>query len=310
MRAVNEVRVAADDDIGLVGSLSLPSSSERVPCVIAVHGAAGGTRAAQLVTHLSCFLPTLGVGVLAFDRRGEGASGGHTSQRNLGRLTADVTAWVRWLKQLPEVDQRRIGLWAHSQGGWIAPAVAARDSSVAFIAAVSPCGPTPADQMDYAARERLRAAGHPEESIRSALALRASVNDCYRRPQVDRANALALIDALRSEPWFEQAFLPDPRDPADDVWGIDLDFDVTPTLGALDVPVLAVFGNRDRWIPVDRSVAIWRAELATALSIAVLPEAGHSLTTSFDPDDPEERGPLHSAYEPTLEGWLSGVLSN
>jgi pimeloyl-ACP methyl ester carboxylesterase len=80
----------------------------------------------------------------------------------------------------------------------------------------------------------------------------ASINDCYRGAAIDRAKAVALIDAARGEAWFEHAFLPDPRKPSDDVWQIDLDFDVRPALRALDVPALALFGGRDRWVPVDR----------------------------------------------------------
>lgn len=74
--------------------------------------------------------------------------------------------------------------------------------------------------------------------------------------------------------------------------------------------MLALFGGRDRWIPVDRSVVVWRAELTDRLSTAIVPEAGHSLTTSCDPYDPEERGPLHDAYERTLETSLRWVLTN
>jgi pimeloyl-ACP methyl ester carboxylesterase len=183
--------------------------------------------------------------------------------------------------------------------------VAAADPSVAFIVAVSPCGVTPAEQMDHAARSALRAAGQPEAP---ALALRASVNDCYRGPQIDRGKALALIESARGEPWFEHALLPDPSDPADDSWAADLDFDVTPALRALDVPALALFGGRDRWIPVDRSIAVWGAALGARLSTTVLGEAGHALTTSFEPDDPEEAGPLDSGYEPALEKWLRDVV--
>ena len=309
MRAVEELRAVADDGVRLVGSLSLPRSSERAPLVVAVHGAAGGTRAAQLLSHLSTFLPTLGVGVFAFDRRGEGASGGDAGQRTIARLGADVGAWITSLRQHPDVDERRIGLWAHSQGGWIAPAVAAGDASVSFIAAVSPCGVTPADQMDYAVGARLRAAGFPEAEVGSALSVRGSINNCYRGPAIDRAKAVALVDAARAEAWFEHAFLPDPRRPDDDVWHVDLDFDVKPALRALAVPAFTFFGGRDRWVPVDRSIAVWRAEAAAPVSTAVFPEAGHSLTDSDDPDDPEERGPLNRAYEPALENWLGNVLA-
>jgi pimeloyl-ACP methyl ester carboxylesterase len=311
MAVVEEQRLISDDGVALAGSLSVPPSRERAPVVVVVHGAAGGTRSAQLITHLMTFLPTLGVGVVAFDRRGAGDSAGDVRQVTLRRLTADVAAWVRAARKSPKIDPRRVGLWAHSQGAWIAAAVAASDPSVAFLTAISPCGLTPADQMDYAVRERMWEAGYGVDTIRRALSLRAAVNEGYRAPDIDRSRALALIDAARSEPWFEAALMPDPHEPADDSWSVDLDFDVRPALRAIQVPVLAIFGSRDRWIPVAPSLAIWRSELPAQarFAAAVFPEAGHSLTTSFEREDVAERGPLHPAYEPTLRAWLRKQLS-
>jgi dienelactone hydrolase len=53
---------------------------------------------------------------------------------------SDAEAAVTWLKAQPQIDPYHIGLLGHSEGGIIAPAVAAADKSVAFVVMIA--GPT------------------------------------------------------------------------------------------------------------------------------------------------------------------------
>ena len=62
-----EIRVDGDGAT-LVGSYSAAGST----AVIAVHGAEQGCRGWYLYEHLHDVLPAAGIGVLTFDRRGEG----------------------------------------------------------------------------------------------------------------------------------------------------------------------------------------------------------------------------------------------
>jgi len=57
-----------------------------------------------------------------------------------------VEAAVAYLKTRPEVDPHRIGLAGHSEGGVIAPMVAARNRDIAFIVMMAGSG-VPGDQI-------------------------------------------------------------------------------------------------------------------------------------------------------------------
>ena len=63
------------------------------------------------------------------------------------------------------VDPSRVGLYGHSQGGWVAPLAASLSRGVAFIVAVSGPGVTPAEQGMYAVGEGMRADGWSEADV-------------------------------------------------------------------------------------------------------------------------------------------------
>src|SRR5690348_2567225 len=102
---------------GLV-SLSATYTQAGSTAVIALHGAGSGTRDYLLYEHLHELLPPAGIGVVTFDRRGEGHSTGDLSRGRFEIQAQDALA-VR-----EAIDVPKVGLWGLSQGGWIAPLAA------------------------------------------------------------------------------------------------------------------------------------------------------------------------------------------
>ena len=85
--------------------------------------------------------------MLRYDKRGVGQSGGTYSNVGIANsntmfalLGADAAAGVRFLRQRPRIDARRVGLAGNSQAGWIIPVAAtlAPEATYAVILA----GPT------------------------------------------------------------------------------------------------------------------------------------------------------------------------
>lgn len=72
-----------------------------------------------------------GVAVLAYDKRGTGASEGEFTF-DFRQLARDVSAAVAFLRSLPDIQPDRIGLSGYSQGGWVAP-LAASLTPVRFV---------------------------------------------------------------------------------------------------------------------------------------------------------------------------------
>lgn len=115
------------DSVVLRGTVSVPRwRSKPVPAVVIVHGSGPLTR-----EHLRGDVRRLvqrGFAVLAYDKRGAGASAGVYAQRGgdsaetwLRRLAADAARAFDALAGTAAVDTLRMGFFGASQAGWIIP---------------------------------------------------------------------------------------------------------------------------------------------------------------------------------------------
>src|ERR687883_609354 len=77
--------------------------------IVALHGAGEGRRDSPLYAPLHELLPPRGIGVVTFDRRGEGESTGDSSR---GRFDVQARDALAVLGAIPE---ERAGLWGYSQ---------------------------------------------------------------------------------------------------------------------------------------------------------------------------------------------------
>ncbi len=107
--------------------------------------------------------------MLRADDRGTGKSTGVFANATTADFATDTEAGIAYLKTRPEVDPHKIGLIGHSEGGIIAPMVAARDKDVAFIVMMAGTG-VPGDQVLVAQSESIEVAmgKSPEEAARDA----------------------------------------------------------------------------------------------------------------------------------------------
>ena len=262
--------------------------------IVALHGAGEGTRDVALYRHLHQTLPPAGIGVVTFDRRGEGESTGDASRGRFRIQAADALAL------LDAVDADRVGLWGYSQGGWVAPLAATLSDRVAFLVLVASTGVTPSVQMMYATAAQLRYAGYGEDVVARALELRRRFEDWVHGRGVEDEELRADLRAVLDEPWCGYLFLPPA--PLDEegraLWIEEMDFDPRPVFRQIRVPTLCFFGSADSWTPVAPSVKAWRDARADA-EIVVVSGAEHDLTL---PD-----GTVAPEYEHRLVDWLSRV---
>ena len=127
--------------VTLAGEISFPPGMGPFPAVVLVHGSGPVTRDgnAPLVT----LFRDLGFVVLAYDKRGTGASGGGyrgvgvpNSDSMIPLLAADAAAAAHALAADRQVDTTRIGLAGGSQAGWIM-AAALGHAPIRFFVALS-----------------------------------------------------------------------------------------------------------------------------------------------------------------------------
>jgi len=125
-------------NISLAGTLSLPKATGKFPAVILISGSGPQNRDEELFGHkpflvIADHLAKNGIAVLRFDDRGVGKSQGNFQKATIEDFTSDVECALAYLKERNEIDFKKIGLVGHSEGGIIAPSVAAKTSDVNFI---------------------------------------------------------------------------------------------------------------------------------------------------------------------------------
>jgi pimeloyl-ACP methyl ester carboxylesterase len=277
-------------------SLAASYSPAGETVLVGVHGAGEGTRDSPSLLHLHELLPPHGIGVVTFDRRGEGDSTGDATRGRFDVQADDALAVVR------AVEAQRVGLWGLSQGGWVAPLAAARSDEVAFLVLVASIGVTPSEQMMYAVEHQLRLAGYGDDVVERALELRRRFERWVHEqaPQPDEQLAADLLSAL-DEPWAGQLWLPPGLLDEEGVrlWIDEMDFDPRPIFAQTRVPTLAFYGEDESWAPVEPSVAAWRAARGDEVEIVVVPGVDHDLVR---PD-----GSFAPEYDRRLVEWLRAL---
>jgi dienelactone hydrolase len=135
-----EVAFKGPGGITLGGTLTIPKgASGKVPAIVTITGSgqedrdeyipvAGGYRPFRQVADT---LGRRGIATLRLDDRMVGASGGAIGTS--ADYADDIRAAVAYLRTRREIDGARIGLVGHSEGGIIAPMVAATDASLKGI---------------------------------------------------------------------------------------------------------------------------------------------------------------------------------
>lgn len=158
--------------IDLAGTLTLPKKDGVYPVVILITGSGPQNRDEELLGHkpflvLADYLTRNGIGVLRYDDRGTAASGGDFTTATTMDFSTDVQAAVDYLGNRKEINHKQIGLIGHSEGGIIAPIVAAASKDVAFIVLMAGTG-IRGDQLLLLQQELIgRASGVSEEELKA-----------------------------------------------------------------------------------------------------------------------------------------------
>jgi uncharacterized protein len=257
---------------------------------VALHGASKGTRDYYLYQHLHRLLPPAGIGVVTFDRRGEGQSTGESSRGRYETQAADALA------VLEALDAERVGMWGISQGAWVAPLAAARSARVDFLVLLASTGVTPAEQMRYAVAKQLRRAGYSEEAILRATQLRHLAEEWLLGGTAEGLDDQ--LDQASQQPWWPLAYLPNqlPDEPERRATQEEMFFVPEPVFARTRAPTLLFYGEDDEWSPVQPSIEAWRRSRDEGVEIVVLPGTSHEPKLAD--------GTISPLYERRLVDWL------
>jgi pimeloyl-ACP methyl ester carboxylesterase len=273
--------------VHLAGTLTVPAGPGPFPTVLLITGSGAQDRDETLFEHkpflvLADHLTRQGVAVLRVDDRGVGGSTGASANDTTADFATDVEAGIAWLKTRSEIDSTRIGLLGHSEGGAIAPLVASRDPSIAFVVLWAGPGVSGADIIVEQVRAISVASGAPAaEADRSAHVQRAVMDAVLKAPDAEAVRA-AVIQVLADHgaPTPGETSL---RQLASPWYRHFIAFDPAPVLRAVKAPVLALLGGKDVQVTASQNMPALQAALRDNpdAQVIVLPNLNHLFQTAI-----------------------------
>lgn len=307
----------ATTNIRLAGTLLIPEGAGPFPAVLLLTGSGPQDRDESLLGHkpfwvLADALARRGIAVLRVDDRGVGASTGDFSTATTEDFADDALAGLAFLRTRKELDGKRLGLVGHSEGGLVAPMVAAR-TPVAFLVLLAAPG-VPGDEIILSQGDVLaRAQGKPEAAVQRMHASQRRLFDLVKqekdvqileqkaRPLIeasldgldeaekraigDRGKRVEALLAQLSSPWLRFFVAYDPR----------------PALTKLRCPVLALAGEKDLQVPAKRNLEAIAAALAAGKnrgsSTRALPGLNHLFQTAKT-GSPTEYASIEETFSP------------
>ncbi|MCI0391481.1 MAG: alpha/beta fold hydrolase [Acidobacteria bacterium] len=313
------------DGVKLAGTLTLPRGKSSFPAVILITGSGPQNRNEEVFGHkpflvLADYLTRQGIAVLRVDDRGVGGSTGSVPNSTGENFATDVVAGIEFLKSRKGINPKQIGLIGHSEGGLIAPMVAAQSSDVAFIVLMAATA-LPGEEILYMQGALiLKASGAGAEALgrqratqemmfailkqeKDNVVAEKRLRDGFNKQmasasEAEKAQAEKAVEAQINQvlsPWFRHFLTYDPR----------------PALAKVKCPVLALNGENDLQVPVTENLREIEAALKSAgnkdVTIVRLPKLNHLFQTS-QTGTPGEYRSIEETFAPvalkTIGDWI------
>lgn len=321
------------EDVTMAGELTVPSKGKPKALIVLVSGSGPQDRNAYLgsqINHspflvLSDYLTRQGYGVLRYDDRGVAESTGDFRTSTSDDFALDALAAVQYLRTREELKGVPIGVAGHSEGGMIAPVVAAKDEALDFVILLAGPGVAIDSLMLEQRRQVGLSMGQPEVLIRrDEPALRAAYAWIKDNPELSQEDYVAglyeVFEAqLKNLPPALQKSIVDPKAfnaqyvrPLSAPWMRRfIAFEPQDFLQRLTIPVLAINGLKDT--QVDGLMNLNAISQAMSISgnkdATVVPLLG--LNHLFQPADtgsPSEYGTIETTFDPAalevIGSWL------
>ena len=246
--------------IHLEGTLTYPKGGGRYPCLVLVSGSGQQNRDEEIFQHkpflvLADYLASRGIAVLRYDDRGMGASTGSLDNADTRLFAEDAEAMLFAVKRSEHVDAKRLGIGGHSEGGAIAPMVAARNKEVKFVVMLAGQGCTGLDVMLQQNEAIFRANGISEQLVAVRMACMRELFALPVDSKVKDYQSIILrhIEGLSKEQQdsiaLKKSLAPTLKQQMDSRWmQTFLSLDPQEYLPKVKCPVLALNGSTDRQV--------------------------------------------------------------
>ncbi len=265
----------------LAGTVTLPGDDGRHAGVVLVSGAGPQDRDGTFMNHrpllvMADHLTRAGFAVLRFDERGVGESEGDFATATAGQLAGDIAAAADFLRGHDSVDRGQVGIIAHSEGGRLsALAIENQQAADALVLLGAPALPgiaglnaqaaqSPIAALQLAVAEaslRLEPGANPEP------AMRAAAEQLLAGLAEDQLAAFGGNESLIVNQLVQALGQPQTQ--------FTLSFDPRPALRSAGIPVLALYGSKDRQVDVAGAAEALRDALGDRGDVRTLGGLNH-----------------------------------
>ena len=318
----------AAQGVTLAGTLTLPKGDGPFPAVILISGSGPQNRDEELLGHkpflvIADHFTRNGIAVLRFDDRGVGQSTGDFATATSADFATDVQAGVEYLKTRKEINARKIGLAGHSEGGLIAPMVAAKSVDVAFIVLMAGPGVSGDKVIRLQSRLISKAEGKSEQEIKAddnflktafkelkktknieatRLKLKNTMmKEMEKLPAADKEKlgnldqvATSQVNSITS-PWFRYFLFYDPAT----------------SLEKVKCPVMAINGGKDLQVDPNQNLPAISSALKkggnTRFVVKEIPGLNH-LFQHTDTGKPSEYAEIEETIAPEALNYMTGWI--
>lgn len=322
-----------EDSVTLSGTLTHPTKDwASYPVVILISGSGPQNRDEELMGHrpflvLSDYLTRNGIGVLRFDDRGVGKSTGNFATATTDDFSNDVESAVDYLLTRKDFNSNQIGLIGHSEGGIIAPMVAARRTEVSYIVLLAGTGIRGKELLLLQMELIAKADGASEKELNESKELNTKIYDII----LNSPNHETMVTDLKiiiSKIVKQTPKSQKPNGVSDEVFTEQMVASITspwlvnfikydPSLVLKDVkcPVLALNGDKDLQVPSKINLAAIEAGLKSGgnenVTVKELPGLNH-LFQECTTGSPTEYANIEQTMSPValneISTWILSVL--
>jgi pimeloyl-ACP methyl ester carboxylesterase len=304
----------------LAGTLTIPQGMGPFPAVVLVSGTGHNTRDEDVWGHkvfgvIADALSRKGIAVLRYDKRGVGGSTGDFDTATTEDFASDAEAAAIWLRKQPGIDAKRVGILGHSEGGIIAPMVAASDKGVAFVVMIA--GPALRGDALFILQSAMTAKvyGAPDDYISRRKIFDRKLYDAIIAAPSDaaaRASAKEIVAEGVKEKVVDQNESENLAHDGTTAWFRSfIAYDPAPTLGRLNVPVLAIYGSLDVQVPGKENalVAIDALKSNPEGMVVILPGKNHLMQTAKT-GGPNEYNDIEETMSPSALGLIADWVTD
>lgn len=303
----------------LSGTLTMPTKDGKYPAVILISGSGPQNRDEEILEHkpfliIADYLTRNGIAVLRYDDRGVGESKGVFKNATTFDFAQDAESALEYLKTRKEINKKQIGLIGHSEGGIIAPMVAARNKSVAFIVMLAGTA-LPGDQILLLQQKLIASANAEDQKLIESTEkvnkkiyelLKQSNNDDELKKEINKVLVEFFNDSTQRIPngISKNQFIAMQVNQISNNWmKYFIKHDPAENLAKVKCPTLAMNGKKDLQVPSTENLnaikEIFKNSGNTRLTCIEYENLNH-LFQECKTGSPSEYGEIEQTFSPVV----------